>query len=255
MRSNVEFPVVFLVVPACLLAAPAPAIVNGYQDTSTFECVGSLHDLSSSGLLCSGTLITDSWVLTSAMCALLAPNAFLMGRDWNPGGQVRAYPIDFSVHHWSYAGGFEYDFGLAHLDAPAAGEPTCGLQAAPDDLSEGAAVTHVGYGLISYPDGHTTERHYVTNTISLLSDLHLIFVPGTPFVGPCFFDEGGPAISLPESLVAGVISSIDGTCSEWALSGRVSAVYDSFIVPVVTLLVFLEGFESGDLDAWSDAVP
>ena len=46
-------------------------------------------------------------------------------------------------------------------------------------------------------------------------------------------------------------------CAEWAYDGRVSLVFDGWIVPIILNFsgIFLDGFELGTTDMWSSVVP
>jgi len=236
----------FAVSAALLCALPAVAIINGVVDTS-HECVGSLHS-TSLGFVCTGTLIHESWVLTSAACAASAPDLFAMGLDYAT--SPRVYAADYSVVHPSYDGSV-FDFAVVHLATPATGEPTCAPKAPPDNLSIGTQIVTVGYGLISVPNGTTTVRHKTDNTVADLGPIQLYYE--TSVSGPCHGDEGGPNLKTTTNEILGVISTMDGGCSVFALSGRVSAVYDSFILATIANPpgIFFDGFESGTTSAWS----
>jgi len=116
-----------------------------------------------SGFLCTGTLIHESWVLTSASCAEQGPGLFAMGADYAV--SPRVYAVDYSVPHPSHDVTL-YDFALLHLAIPAFGEPTCAPSQAPDNMTNGMPIRSVGYGLTSYPSGATTARHRTDNTVT-----------------------------------------------------------------------------------------
>jgi len=217
------------IVCACLglLATPAQAIVNGGPD-STHECVGALHTLP--GFQCTGTLIGDRWVLTTAACASTAPIDFTMGPN-TASPAAREYAVQSIVLHPSWSGGNTYDFGMLLIEPTAIGEPECpALSPAQDSLSMGIQVSHVGYGLTSVPSGTTTQRRIVTNTLGSVTPTQLSY--DLTLGGPCLGDDGGPSLTA-SNLVGGVVSEVDASCAAFGISGRVSSVYDAFIVPTL----------------------
>lgn len=238
----------FSVAMLVLCCQPAAAIVNGTVDTS-HECVGSLHS-SALGFHCTGTLIHESWVLTSAGCAFTVPNLLAMGADWSV--SPRVYLVDHAAAHPFYDGA-NFDFALLHLAFPAAGEPACALATDPDDLYLGMPFTTVGFGLTSYPNGSTTIRHYAPGVVGSLNALQFSYALSVGNGGPCFGDEGGANFNAAE-IAVGVVSTTD--CSTFAVSGRVASVFD-WIVAIVTDWsgIFLDGFETGDTLVWSATSP
>ena len=231
-----------------LCSQPAAAIVNGTPDT-THECVGSLHS-SALGLHCTGTLVHESWVLTSAACALSVPNLWAMGADWAV--SPRVYLVDHASVHPSYDGTY-YDFALLHLAYPAIGEPACALATNPDNIHVGMNFTTVGYGLTSLPSGFTTLRHRANGAVDSLSALQFFYTFGAGGTGPCTGDEGGPNFNVSDTVI-GVVSTTD--CSSFASSGRVAPVFDWIALTITDWSgIFLDGFELGDTLAWSSTVP
>ena len=61
----------------------------------------------------------------------------------------------------------------------------------------------------------------------------LTFNYNQPNGGPCSGDSGGPQLTLGTERVAGVTSTGDQNCNIMGTSGRISAVYDSFIMAYI----------------------
>ncbi|MFH2005415.1 MAG: S1 family peptidase [bacterium] len=210
------------------------AIINGNLDT-THQAVVFVWSPPGG---CSGTIIerigSDAWVLTAAHCVTPnAPVAVIQGDDRTSGSAIQ-YAVAAHMAHPSYGGaGGLYDFGMIRITGAGASTPVIPpMTPAQDSLAAGTLVRHVGYGLISYPNGSTTERHETTNTINSVSTSYFDY--NQPNSGPCSGDSGGPGLTIGgQEVVAGVISGGDGTCSGWGVSGRVSAVYNSFILPYI----------------------
>lgn len=242
---------IMTVVGLVLHAAPAEPIVGGTVDTS-FECVGSLHS-TTLGFHCTGTLIHESWVLTSAACALAGPNLFAMGADWT--AAPRVYAVDHAALHPSYDGN-RFDLALLHLATPAAGEPVCAPATSPDGMYAAMPFTTVGYGLISYPSGTTTARHRGDNTLSDLGALQFSYLYDSSL--PCIGDHGGPNLANVNMSIAvvGVVSVMDEGCSQLAVSTRVAPFYPWIVETIGSWPgIFLDGFETGDTVLWSATSP
>ncbi len=208
-------------------------IINGNLDT-THDAVVAVW---LGGGACSGTIIhksgSNAWVLTAAHCVTpMAPQSVIQGDNYN--SPDATYPVADYAYHPAYSGaGSLYDFAVIRITGADSSTPVIpAMTPAEDSLSAGSQVRHVGYGLTSYPNGHTSWRHETINTLNSVSVSYFDYLQ--PTSGPCSGDSGGPALSIGGSeRVAGVISGGDQSCSVNGLSGRVSAVYDGFILPYI----------------------
>lgn len=208
-------------------------IINGNLDTTHHAVVAVFLSMGA----CSGTIIHrdggNAWVLTAAHCVTPnAPVSVAQGDDYT--SPVATYPVVDYAYHPAYSGpGGLFDLAVVRVTGATASTPVIpALTPAEDILAAGTQVRHVGYGVTSYPSGYTTERHETINTINAVAAYHFDYLQ--PTTGPCSGDSGGPALTVGGTeRVAGVISGGDQTCSQYGVSGRVSAVYNSFILPFI----------------------
>jgi len=214
------------------LAQAESAITNGAPDAhhdAVVALLGPYHE-------CSGTIIaTDPplmYVLTAAHC--VAPNAptdpevVIMGKDYQH--PDKTFEIEQCQAHPSYEPGV-YDFAVCRARGATKATPVIPVAQAPDHIKVGSAVRHVGFGLTEQ-GGQNSIRNFVVGKVTKVEDMLLWY--DQPNGGPCSGDSGGPqlTVSKPERVV-GVTSFGDEACTEFGASGRVSAVYDSFIKVIV----------------------
>ncbi|RYZ45882.1 MAG: trypsin-like serine protease, partial [Myxococcaceae bacterium] len=218
------------------------SIIGGTLDTTHQAVVGLYTEVNGQAGLCTGTIIGVSgnkgFVLTAAHCvADGAPQYVLMGNDIAT-QSTQAYQVTAAKAHPSYKGisqeNFQYDFAMVTFVGASAGTPVIPVMTKEtDNLKDGSAVTFVGYGRtsVSNPNAQNSKRYSVAGK---LDDVYpLIVVYGQDNGGPCQGDSGGPSLSTVggQELVSTVTSFGDENCTIDGYSGRVSAVYDSFIKP------------------------
>ncbi len=206
-------------------------IINGELDTTHQAVVAVL----ASTAACSGTIIEKNggnlFVLTAGHCVTeMTPQWVVQGNDYNSGSAIVYNIADFEAHP-SYTGG-DYDFAMIRAVGAGSGTPVIpAMTPSQDNLASGTQVTHVGYGLTSYPNGDTSQRHYIDGPLAGLDSITIWYNQGSG--GPCSGDSGGPQLSRGTTTVAGVTSYGDTQCASYGVSGRVSAVYNSFIRPYI----------------------
>jgi len=208
-------------------------IINGNLDTTHQAVVAVFLGMGA----CSGTIIHrnggNAWVLTAAHCVTPSPPQLVAQGDDHDNPDA-TYPVADYAYHPAYtqAGGI-FDFAVVRITGATASTPVIPAQTpAEDNLAVGTQVRHVGYGITWHPNGYTSERHETTNTLNGLASYYFDYLQ--PTSGPCSGDSGGPALTVGGAeRVAGVISGGDQTCSQYGVSGRVSSVYDSFILPFI----------------------
>jgi hypothetical protein len=221
-------------------------IINGTPD-SDHQAVVTVVSFSSA---CTGTIIhvegAYAYVLTAAHCFLPGPpQQIRVGDDYNLPSQILSV-VDFTDHPSYNQGDQAYDFGMVRASGANGVTPVIpALTPAEDTLAPGTQVLHVGYGLTSWPGGMTTRRHQVLGVLDQVAPAQISY--NQPGSGPCSGDSGGPNLTVGSERVAGVISYGDEQCAVFGVSGRVSAVYDGFIVP------YIEQFEGSVLPGSSSA--
>jgi trypsin len=139
-----------------LVAAPADAIVGGYQvQEGQFPFMASIQTKGSSGSdghFCGGSVIAGQWVLTAAHCMVdEEPGALqvVVGRtDLADTGQGQTLTADRIVVHPSYAETGTFDAALIHVTEPITAAPAIPLVPLGDDSLEqdGAPLTVSGWG-------------------------------------------------------------------------------------------------------------
>jgi len=206
-------------------------IINGTPDTThqaVVAVVGGNNE-------CSGTIIqkngSTGHVITAAHCG--SPQYVLQGNDYNNPDYV--YPvIDFKKHpSWGGQTGDVYDFMIVRFTSAGPATPVIpAMTQAQDNLTAGTQIRHVGYGKAGpAPGSNNSIRRQILGTLSGVQPLTLSY--DQPSGGPCSGDSGGPQLTMGTERVAGVVSYGDQNCAVAGVSGRVSAVYDSFIMAYI----------------------
>jgi len=212
-------------------------IINGDLDTERDAVVFAF----SNNGACTGTIIhrsgSNAYVLTAAHCfGGGALQNIVIADDVNQATQSDVMPVaDYEVHPQYNPNGqnLTYDFAMMRVVGADASTPIIpALSPAEDNLQVGTPLTHVGYGKTAPNDQGNSQRRRGSGTIAQLGEIQIAYNQNQ---GPCQGDSGGPdLVDTPAGeRVAGVVSFGDQNCAEIGVSGRASAVYDTFIVPFI----------------------
>lgn len=148
-----------LLLTSLALANTPPPIVNG-STTSKFPAVGSMVAISGSqgGSFCSGTLVTQKWVITAAHCVEAADDYWKSGWDvyfvfasdvYNESSWQDYAEVKRAIAHPSYnTSSLEHDLGLLELKTNITSiTPMPVNRSAPTGSWSSKDVTYVGFGI------------------------------------------------------------------------------------------------------------
>jgi hypothetical protein len=192
---------------------------------------------------CTGTFITDEWVLTADHCGIRVGREFCVGEDpRNPNVCFRAVQVQ---SHPSQ------DMTLVRVDAPASSRMPQ-LQPIPintvmlDNSWIGRTAEAAGYG--QQENGRSGEREFTAEPISGFERGEFLVIDGQGTRGVCFGDSGGPVMILAADgsvRVAGDLSFGDPSCvgqDRYSRTDLAVEWIESFTGPTV-----IEGGDCGTL--------
>jgi hypothetical protein len=206
-------------------------VINGTVDNSHPAVVAIVGG----NAACSATIIqVDAnngigHALTAAHCDGM--QYVLQGVDYN--NPDATYPIIDHLDHPNYNQQV-YDFQMVRFNGASGQTPVIPAMTPQDDnLAPGSQIRHVGYGKSGPPPGQNNSvRHQFVSSVSQLDTLMVYYDYNGG--GTCFGDSGGPQLTTQNERVASVSSFVFGNnCDQGGGSGRVSAVYDTFVVPYI----------------------
>ena len=242
-----RFTGVIVLLVAVVLPNTASAIVNGiavsqatYQ--STFPWAAAVYD-PAGGSVCSGELISPTYVLTAAHCA----GATLVQIGAADRTTVTPIPVSNAIVHPSYdAVNRYYDVALLHLSTPVYNTPPVQLatQAQADSyLTANRAAVIAGFGRTTSTGGYSNvlmQRGAVMYGLNLQSTWIVYFNSST---GPCAGDSGGPLIVQVTGVGPVLMGVADVTQGDLCVTGGGTAGYTN----IAQMLPFINTTNVPDL--------
>ena len=228
-------------------ASPAPDIIGG--TTTAVGQYPTVVGLEVGSFLCTGTLVTPTWVLTAAHCVdpavvmLPSQDAVTMSTKVHfntvdlledPGTVVDAVAT-FKDPLFDQMRLGSNDIGLIQLATPITDIIPSPINLNPVLAPVGTVATIVGYGLTAQPgqaSGSTGVEFELRNRISIPcssksigSDLNLLCFSQDDHKGTCSGDSGGPAFAVIDGkpTVVGVTSFGDDKCASYGADTRIDA--------------------------------
>ena len=194
---------------------------------------------------CTGTFITDEWVLTAEHCGIRPGRRFCVGED--PADPNVCFTAEQVQEHP------DLDMAVVRMDAPASSRMPA-LEPIPintemlDDSRIGETLEAAGYG--QQEDGRSGEREFTAEPLVAYERGGFLVIDGMGERGVCFGDSGGPVMIIASDgsvRVAGDLSYGDPSCVGRDRYSRTDLAVDwieGFVGPTV-----VEGGGCGSVDA------
>jgi Trypsin len=222
-------------------------IVNGSSDATSADdaMVGVIWEGSNELTECTGTVIAingqDIYVLTAAHCCASSTPPQFITRGPRYDQPTAVYSVLQYLANPQYTMGmasspFDFCMVTAGLGGQAAPPVIPAMTPTTDNVTASTSIIQVGYGqTVAGPEG--SDNNVFRNQfgpVNVQQFYQYQITYDETAGGTCFGDSGGPDLAVGsdgQREVFGVHSFVEGNCNMLSGSGRVSTVYNSFIVP------------------------
>lgn len=183
--------------------------------------IGGWTDGGPGDTYCSGTLITDQWVLTANHCGITPGQTFCFGPDAQTGTCIAAAEVHSQPRVMIDGKATPLDFALVKLAVPAKTKVPdvipIPVMKEPLPPLQGMSIETAGYGATEKnTSGHRLFALEVIDAVGPADDgAELLRVNGMGQRGVCYGDSGGPALVIDshgDARVAGTLFWGDDSC-------------------------------------------
>jgi uncharacterized protein (TIGR03382 family) len=254
-----------LLIALPVAAAPDPIVGGTPATQGEFPNVVGIVLTTSTGVaICTGTLITDEWVMTAAHCVYPPEAGFGSQADVTNAlrvyvGALTIFPAppgndgltaQDSMFDPMFQGTSQteivmgHDIGLIHLSAAVQGITPVKLNFDASAAQSGLSVTEAGYGETSAGSGAPVGTLYdvgqtatsCSSLVGVSDSMFLCFNQGNG-KGKCEGDSGGPSFAQidGQTLEVGVTSFGDQTCTHYGVDTRTD-FEKSFLTSIIPSL-------------------